>query len=250
MKKLISVMMFLALLAPAASFAAGPAVKLDKANVDVTNTASLQRGARYFVNYCMGCHEAQYMRYNRIGRDLGLTDDQVRDNLIFTRDEFGDPTRVGALMKNTFPKRDAAEAFGTVPPDLTLVARVRGEDWLYTFLRSYYLDESRPLGVNNTVFPNVGMPHVLWELQGFQRKEVVGKDARGHDTFRFELAQSGSMSPAEYDKAVRDIVAFLSYMGEPIQTERKIIGIWVMLFLVIFTIIAYLMKKEYWKDVH
>jgi ubiquinol-cytochrome c reductase cytochrome c1 subunit len=249
MKKLISVMMFLALMVPAASFAAGPSVKVDKADVDVTNMASLQRGAKYFVNYCMGCHEAQYMRYNRIGRDLGLSDEQVRDNLIFTRDEFGDPTRVGALMKNAYPKPDAAEAFGAAPPDLTLVARVRGEDWLYTFLRSYYLDDSRPMGVNNTTFPNVGMPHVLWELQGYQEK-VVETDADGHEKVHLELVQPGSLSPAEYDKVVRDIVAFLSYMGEPIQTERKMIGIWVMLFLFIFTIIAYLMKKDYWKDVH
>jgi ubiquinol-cytochrome c reductase cytochrome c1 subunit len=249
MKKLISVMMFLALMVPAASHAAGPSVKVDKADVDVTNQASLQRGARYFVNYCMGCHEAQYSRYSRVGRDLGLSEEQVRENLIFTRDEFGDPTRIGALMKNAYSKLDAAEAFGTAPPDLTLVARVRGEDWLYTFLRSYYLDDTRPMGVNNTAFSNVGMPHVLWELQGWQEK-VVETDASGHEVTRLVQAQAGALSPAEYDSVVRDIVTFLSYMGEPIQHERKVIGIWVMLFLLVFIVVAYLMKKEYWKDVH
>lgn len=250
MKKLILALTLLVLAVPVVSLAAGPAVKVDKADIDVTNRASLQRGAKYFVNYCMGCHEAQYSRYGRVGRDLGLTDEQVRDNLIFTRDEFGDPTRVGDLMKNAYPKRAAAEAFGTAPPDLTLVARVRGEDWLYTFLRSYYLDPDRPFGVNNTVFPNVGMPHVLWELQGWQEK-VEETESRGHNERpRLRVVEAGAMSGAEYDRAVRDIVAFLSYMGEPVQHQRKVIGFWVLLFLAVFTVIAYLLKKEYWKDVH
>jgi ubiquinol-cytochrome c reductase cytochrome c1 subunit len=249
MNKLISVLALMALLVPGASFAAAPSVPLDKADVDVTNQASLQRGAKYFVNYCMGCHSTQYSRYSRVGRDLGLTDEQVRDNLIFTRDEFGDPTRIGDLMTNTFPRRDAAEAFGTAPPDLTLVVRARSADWLYTFLRSFYLDDSRPLGVNNTVFPNVGMPHPLWELQGWQEK-VTQTDDRGHEATRLQLVDSGAMSSAEYDTVVRDLVAFLSYLGEPVQHQRKVIGFWVMLFLGLFTIVAYLLKKEYWKDVH
>lgn len=249
MNKLISLVVLTALLGSGAAFAAAPSVELDKADVDVTNRASLQRGAKYFVNYCMGCHSAHHSRYKRVGQDLGLTDDQVRENLIFTRDEFGDPTRIGDLMEITFPRRDAAEAFGTAPPDLTLVARARSEDWLYTFLRGFYLDDSRPLGVNNTAFPNVGMPHPLWELQGWQEL-VTEADADGHETTRLELTDAGSMSPAEYDSAVRDLVAFLSYLGEPAQHQRKVIGFWVLLFLAIFTIIAYLLKKEYWKDVH
>jgi ubiquinol-cytochrome c reductase cytochrome c1 subunit len=249
MKKLILVLILTGLVLPAAALAAGPAVKVDRVDIDVTNQASLQRGARYFVNYCMGCHEAQYSRYARVGKDLGLTEEQVRLNFIFTRDERGDPTRVGDLMKNAFPKRDAAEAFGTAPPDLTLVARVRGKDWLYTFLRGYYLDPDRPFGVNNIAFPNVSMPHVLWELQGWQEK-VAGTDARGRENVRLEVVESGLMSRAEYDAVVRDIVNFLVYMGEPVQHQRKMIGVWVLLFLGLFTVIAYLLKKEYWKDVH
>jgi ubiquinol-cytochrome c reductase cytochrome c1 subunit len=249
MKKLILILILMGLAVPAASLAAGPSVKVDKADIDVTNQASLQRGAKYFVNYCMGCHEAQYSRYARVGQDLGLTEDQVRDNLIFTRDAQGDPTRVGDLMKNAFPEGDAEEAFHIPPPDLTLVARVRGEDWLYTFLRGFYLDKDRPFGVNNTVFSNVSMPHALWDLQGWQEK-VTETDARGNEVTRLEVTESGSLSRAEYDAVVRDIVTFLSYLGEPIQHERKVLGIWVMLFLGLFTVIAYLLKKEYWKDIH
>nr|WP_245795314.1 cytochrome c1 [Thioalkalivibrio denitrificans] len=227
------------------AIAAGPAVKLDRVSVDITNQASLQRGARIFVNYCMGCHEAQYSRYARVGQDLGLTEEQVRENFIFTRDDRGDPTRVGDLMTNAYPPREAAEAFGVAPPDLTLVARVRGEDWLYTFLRGFYLDPERPFGVNNAVFTNTSMPHVLWELQGWQ--ELVSDD---DGDVRLEVAESGSMSRTEYDAMVRDVVTFLSYMGEPVQHQRKMIGIWVLLFLGLFTVLAYLLKKEYWKDIH
>ena len=242
-----------ALFAPAAAMASGAEVHLDKANIDLHNQAALQRGAKYFVNYCMGCHSAAYQRYNRMGRDLGIPDELVQQNLIFTRDEKGAPTKIGALMTNAMHKGDAKEWFGAAPPDLTLVARVRGADWLYTYLRSFYKDPSRPFGVNNTVFANVGMPHVLWQLQGMQEKVVEkGVDAHGHEheTTKLVLVQPGSMSPTDYDQMVRDLVTFLAYLGEPAQLKRQQLGVYVLLFLFVFFVVAYYLKKEYWKDVH
>jgi ubiquinol-cytochrome c reductase cytochrome c1 subunit len=246
-KNILIVLGLLALILPGLATAAGPGVKLDKADIDVTNTASLQRGAKYFVNYCMGCHSLKHARYSRLASDLGLNEAQVRDNLIFTRTEDGDKTAIGALMANAMRVKDGKEWFGTTPPDLTLVARARGEDWIYTFLRGFYLDPSRPFGVNNTAFDNVGMPHVLWELQGWQR---LAEHGDSHTAPVFEQAESGRMTPAEYDQVVRDLVSFLSYVGEPRQTERKVIGFWVMLFLVVLFVVTYLLKKEYWRDVH
>lgn len=229
---------------PAAS-AAGSSDGLQKANVDVTNEASLQRGANLFMNYCIACHSTEYMRYNRVGRDIGLTEQQVEENFIFITDESGDPVGVGSLMTNAMGDDYGEEAFGVVPPDLTMTTRINGEDWVYTFLKSFYIDESRPLGANNEVFSNVGMPHVLWELQGWQEKVV---DENGDE--RLELVRSGQMTPSEYDRAVRDLVTYLSYMGEPMQLDRQRIGLYVLIFLGIFTILAYFLKKEYWKDVH
>jgi ubiquinol-cytochrome c reductase cytochrome c1 subunit len=225
--------------------AAGPSVPLDSVKVDVSNQASLQRGARLFANYCMGCHSVEYMRYNRVGRDLGLTENQVIESLIFVTDEEGELVNPGSLMTNAMTSTYGDEAFGKAPPDLTLLTRVRSEEWLYTFLRSFYLDESRPLGVNNTVFENVGMPHPLWQLQGWQEKRV---DANG--TVRLQVVEPGSMSGPEYDRAIRDLVTFLSYVAEPMQLDRQRIGIYAMLFLLVFSVLAYLLKKEYWKDVH
>lgn len=245
MKKLIATLMIGAsALLGAPLQAAGPTVPLDRVSIDTTNEAQLQRGARLFVNYCMGCHSAKYMRYNRVGLDIGLTENEITEYLIFQFNEDGEQKGIGELMTIAMPASYGAEAFGKAPPDLTLTARVRGTDWLYTFLRSFYLDESRPLGVNNTVFQNVGMPHVLWELQGFQRKVV---DDAGHT--HFELAYPGAMTGAEYDRAIRDLVTFLAYLGEPIRDERRVIGFWVLLFLGLFTVLAYFLKKEYWKDV-
>jgi len=246
MKPLIAILALAALaLGPVSLQAAGPSVPLDRVKVDVTNQASLQRGAQLYFNYCVGCHSAQYMRYNRVGRDLGLTENQVIQSMIFTTDEEGELVSPGSLIKIAMSETYGEEAFGRAPPDLTLIARVRGEDWLYTFLRSYYLDDSRPLGVNNTVFENVGMPHPLWELQGWQEKRV---GANGET--RFQVVQAGSMSGPEYDRAIRDLVTFLSYLAEPMQIDRQRIGIYVMLFLLVFLGLAYLLKKEYWKDVH
>ncbi|MGM0552742.1 MAG: cytochrome c1 [Pseudomonadota bacterium] len=247
MKTLIATT-FLALAAvltvPAAS-AAGYDGDLESANIDVSNEEALQRGARLFTNYCMGCHSTQYMRYNRVGRDLGLTEEQVAENFIFMTNEDGEPVGTGSLMTNAMTDAYGEEVFGVEPPDLTMTTRINGEDWVYTFLKSFYIDESRPFGANNEVFDNVGMPHILWELQGWQEKV---EDEDGNE--RLELVRSGSMSPSEYDRAVRDIVTYLSYMGEPMQLDRQRIGLYVLIFLAIFTVLAYFLKKEYWKDVH
>jgi ubiquinol-cytochrome c reductase cytochrome c1 subunit len=240
---------------PAVGLAAGGShYPLDHANVNLSNKAALQRGAKYFVNYCMGCHSAQYSRYQRVGKDLGLTEDQVEDNLILTTDDYGDRKKPGDLMTITMTKDYADDAFGKAPPDLSLVARVRGANWLYTFLRSFYLDGSRQTGVNNAVFPNTAMPHVLWELQGFQEPEFEthqGPDGHEHKKLvGLELAEEGTLSPAEYDKAVLDLVTFLVYLGEPIKQDRQGLGVWVIGYLLVMLVVFYLLKKEYWKDVH
>ncbi|MFZ1494079.1 MAG: cytochrome c1 [Candidatus Competibacter denitrificans] len=247
MKKIIVALAFLAL--PALGVAAGGAgYPLQVAPIDLHNKASLQKGARLFVNYCMGCHSLEHQRYNRMARDIGLTDEQVKSNLIFTG------AKVGELMKNAMPKSDAKQWFGVAPPDLTLMARSRGVDYLYTYLQTFYLDPTRPFGVNNVVFPNAGMPHVLWELQGLQKPVYeVHKDKAGNETKTlkgFELVQPGSMSPPEFKEAMVDLVNFLAYVGEPIQLQRQSLGIWVVLFLFLASVVFYLLKKEYWKDVH
>ena len=238
----------LLLVAPALVAASGGGVHLDKANIDPTNKESLQRGAKTFVNYCMGCHSAKYQRYNRLGRDLGISDDDIIQNLMFTGEKTGD------LMDIAMTKEMGKKWFGAAPPDLTLVARVRGTDWLYTYLRTFYLDDSRPFGVNNEVFSNVGMPNVLWELQGWQKpvyETVVDDEGHEHQVLEgVELEEAGSQTPAEFDRTVRDLVNLLAYMGEPIKLERQSLGIKVMLFLFVFFIVAYLLKKEYWKDIH
>ena len=249
MKKLI-LGLILSVLPVAAAVSAGAGVHLDSANIDLNNKAALQRGAKYFVNYCFGCHSAKYMRYNRMAEDLGLTEEQVKENLMFTGEKIGDP------MVIAMPNNKAEQWFGTSPPDLTLIARAKknGTNWLYTYLRSFYLDDSRPYGVNNIVFPDVGMPHALADLQGWQKavfKEETDKYGNVHRVFdRFELVEPGQMSAEEYDGAVRDLVTFLTYMGEPMKLERQRLGLWVLLFLAVFTVVAYLLKKEYWKDVH
>lgn len=233
---------------PGWAAAAGPAVPLDRADVNLEDTASLQRGARLFVNYCLSCHSAQYMRYNRMAADLGLTEGQVAENLMFTTE------RVGDTMRVAMPRSESAEWFGKAPPDLSVIARARGSDWLYTFLRTFYVDEERPFGVNNAVFPDVGMPHVLWELEGLKapqdRTEVGADGEETHVLEGYQMVRRGTLSPAEYDVAVNDLVNFMTYMGEPMRMDRQRIGLWVLLFLAIFTVLAYALKKEYWKDVH
>lgn len=229
---------------PGAVLAAGGHVHTEPANIDLANQQSLQRGAKLFTNYCLSCHSAGYARYNRVARDIGISDAQAEEFLIN-----GD-AKVGNLMTIAMRRDDAKAWFGAPPPDLTLTARVRGSDWIYTYLKSFYLDESRPFGVNNTVFPNVGMPHVLWELQGWQAlvHEEDGQDHGGAP--RFEKVSAGSMTDADYDKAVRDLTNFMTYMAEPVRLERQRLGVWVILFLIGFGVLAYLLKKEYWKDIH
>jgi ubiquinol-cytochrome c reductase cytochrome c1 subunit len=247
------------LLAVPLAAAASESVKLDRLPADVNphDPVSLQRGAQVYVNYCLGCHSAAYMRYNRL-QDLGLTEQQIRDNLIFTG------AKVGELMKIAMNPRDSKEWFGTPPPDLTVIARSRsssagsGADWLYSYLRGFYRDPSRPTGWNNTVYPNVGMPHVLWQLQG---EQVLATEVRSiprvskgevekHEVQKLVLEKPGSMKPTEYDRMVGDLVNFLVYVGEPSRQSRVELGIYVLLFLGVLFVFAYLLKKEYWKDVH
>ena len=233
---------------PGLVLAAGGGYHQDHAPIDLSNKASLQRGAKLFVNYCMGCHSAHYQRYNRMARDFDLSDKQVLDNLIFTG------AKIGEQMKNAMPKETAKIWFGAAPPDLSVIARSRGADYLYTYLRTFYLDDNRPYGVNNAIFPSVGMPHVMWELQGWQKAVLkTVKDASGEPKEvidGFELVQAGSMSPDEFDKAMADLVNFMVYIAEPVQLERKRLGVWVLLFLVLSFAVFYPLKKEYWKDVH
>jgi ubiquinol-cytochrome c reductase cytochrome c1 subunit len=230
-----------------AALAAGGAGLNDPAGNDVADTASLQRGVRNYVNYCMGCHSMQYVRYNSIGEDLELTDDQLINNLMFAADKVSDP------MQIAMPAESAEIWFGLAPPDLSLIARSRGANYLYNYMRAFYLDESRPIGVNNLLLPNASMPHVLWELQGTQRAifdEVEYAPGMTRLQFAgFEQVTPGELSPEEYDMFVRDLVNFLDYAGAPEQLQRNYIGIWVILFLLVFLLFSYLLKEEIWKDV-
>ncbi|MBD1577220.1 MULTISPECIES: cytochrome c1 [Vibrio] len=240
--------LILSALLPLSVMAAGGNVHLDKANNDLTDQASLQRGAQTFMSYCSGCHSTQYQRYQRVATDLGIPEDLMKENLMF------DPNaKIGDLMTNSIPEDAAAKWFGAPPPDLTLVARVRGVDWLYTYLRSFYADPNRPFGVNNITFPNVGMPHVLEGLQGipepvYATHTVDGKEHKVVESTRVD--KMGELTTKEYDQTVRDLVNFLEYSGDPVKLERHALGWWVMAFLALFTIIVILLKKEYWRDVH
>lgn len=241
-KLLLSALMAL----PLVSLAAGPAVELDRAPLDLNNKASLQRGAKVFVNYCLNCHQASMMRYSRL-TDLGLTEQQIRDNLMFTTDKFGD------TMTTALNPKDAKAWFGGVPPDLSVVARSRGADWLYTFLRGYYRDDKTPTGWNNAAFPNAAMPHVLHEFQGTQVMQKVG-ERKGHDgnmvaIMKPVLDKPGTMKPLEYDQLVGDLVNYLVFMGEPVRAQRTQLGVLVLFFLSILFVVALLLKREYWKDV-
>ncbi|RZL00303.1 MAG: cytochrome c1 [Rubrivivax sp.] len=220
----------------------------------VTDLAALQNGARLFVNYCLNCHSAAFMRYNRL-RDIGLTEKQIKDNLLFATEKVGD------TMKVSMDAKDAKAWFGATPPDLTLVARSRashagsGADYLYTYLRGFYRDDERPTGWNNTVFPNVGMPHVLWELQG-QRAAKFVEEQDPHDPSKkihkfegFEQLTEGKLKPQEFDSQMADLVAYLQWMGEPMQGQRIRIGVGVLIFLSIFLVIAWRLNASFWKDV-
>ncbi|MGB5210408.1 MAG: cytochrome c1 [Gammaproteobacteria bacterium] len=236
------------ILLPAMATAAGGDAHLQRIDVDISNEAALQRGSKYFVNYCLGCHSAQYVRYNRLAQDLGITEEQLVDNLMFTGERPFD------TMEIAMPAADAATWYGRTPPDLSLVARARGESWIYSFLKSFYLDPIKPTGVNNLVLPGASMPHVLWELQGTQRavfREEIDSLGHPHEIFdRFEMVTPGTLNAQEYDTMVRDLVTFLSYIGEPVQLERRALGVKVILFLLVFLLFAFLLKKEIWKDIH
>lgn len=234
MKKLMLTIMAIL---PLFAFAAGPSLDLDSAGNDLSDKESLKRGFRSYLNYCLACHQLQYQRYNRTFADLGIDEKEGVANWMPTGD------KAGGHILNTMPAKAAATWFGSTPPDLTLVTRYKkgGADYVYTYLRSFYVDENRPFGVNNTVFPDVGMPHVLQNLQG-----VRTKDENGHLT----PATGGSMTEEEYDAFARDLANFLEYTAEPNKLERKSLGYKVIIFLFIFLIFAYLLKKEYWRDVH
>lgn len=217
----------------------GHVLALDKAQMDLGDTASLQRGAQIFVDRCLSCHSANFMRYNRIGLDLGMTDAEVKKRLIKAAD-----IKVGSTMQSTMPAGLAKTAFGVVPPDLSLTARSRGSDWLYSYLRSFYVDPARPLGVNNLLFKDVGMPNVFWHEQG---EQALSKDAHGGATL--SLLKPGTMSPAEFDGMVGDLVGFMTYMAEPAQLQRRSMGFWVLGFLAVLFVLLFLLKQEYWRDV-
>jgi len=243
--RMICLALFLALSLSAVVpvWAAGDTVVLDQAKTDVSNIGSLQRGAGNFVNYCMGCHSAQYVRYNRLAKDLQISEDQLVNNLMFTGGKPHD------TMQIAMPAEDAARWFGATPPDLSLIARSRGVDFLYTFLRSFYVDESQPTGFNNLLMESVAMPHILWQLQGTQRA-IFEKDEHGGSVFTgFEPVTAGSMSTEEYDHFVLDLVNFLEYIGEPVQLQRRQLGVWVLLFLLVFGLFAYALKQEIWSDI-
>ena len=228
-----NLLLMLSLLAPLAVLA-NEGAHLDHAPINPANQASLQRGARVFVNYCLGCHSAAAMRYNRL-TDIGLSDDQIKQNLILTG------AKVGDTMISAMNAQDSKKWFGVAPPDLSVIARSRTPDWLYTYLRGFYRDSSRPSGWNNVVFPNVGMPHALWQLQGEQQL-VSGSG--------LVLTKKGTLAPAEYDALVADLVNYLAYMSEPGKSLRLQLGWAVLLFLGLFFLVALALKKEFWKDVH
>ncbi|MEO1888901.1 MAG: cytochrome c1 [Cycloclasticus sp.] len=222
--------------------------ELESATIDLGNKASLQRGAKYFVNYCLSCHSAKQLRYSRMAQDLDITPELVELNLMFTGEKIFDGMNISMRPK------DAEKWFGVNPPDLSLIARSRGPDWLYTYLKSFYIDEDRPFGVNNTLFPKVGMPHVLADLQGLQRavyKDVETADGGVKKVIDYlEIAEPGRMTEREYDKAMNDLVNFMTYMGEPAKMERQRLGWKVLVFILLMLGIFYLLKKEYWKDIH
>lgn len=242
MKKL-----FFILLAMPVVAMASVTVHLDKAPVNVNDQESLQRGARIFVNYCLNCHSAGYMRYNRM-QDIGLTEQQIKDSLLFAAE------KPGELMKAAMGAQDAKGWFGVPPPDLSVIARSRGSDWVYTYLRSFYRDDARPTGWNNLVFDKVGMPHVMQELQGHLAPVMaVVKTDEGHEhqvVDHLELVKPGKITQAEYDALVGDLVNYLAWVAEPSQTQRKNVGLIVVLFLGLFYIVAFYLKREFWKDVH
>jgi len=245
-KMLRTVTAVAALFVVAEGFAAGGGVALEPANIEPGNISSLQRGARNFMNYCSGCHSAQYVRFNTIGKHLELSEEQLIGSLMFNAD------KTFETIQASMPAEEAARWYGTAPPDMSLMARAKGADYIYNFLKSFYLAPESPTGVDNTVLAGTSMPHVLWELQGYQ-KGVFAEHRDGEiSTFvfeHFEPATPGSMDAEEFDEFVRDTVNFLAYIAEPIRSERRVIGTWVIIYLLVFFVIAAMLKKQIWKDV-
>ncbi|KMT65041.1 cytochrome c1 [Catenovulum maritimum] len=246
MKKLL---IALVALLPSLATAAGGGFQypLEEVKIDLKDQPSLQRGAALFMNYCLGCHQMQYQRYQRTAEDLGIPLDLAKDNLIFS------DQKIGEKITNAMPVADAASFFGKQPPDLTMVARVRNPDWIYTYLKTFYVDEKKTFKVNNAVFKDVGMPHVLEGLQGTQEAEMVYDTVDGEKTLvgiKLTQKEPGTLTPAEYDQAITDLVNFLEYVGEPSKLESHKIGTWVLVFLAVFFVFIFLLKKEYWRDVH
>ncbi|GCB05462.1 cytochrome c1 [Ralstonia sp. SET104] len=246
MKKLLAIFALAGLVFAAPVMANEGGVPLDTAPNQSSDTSALQRGAKLFVNYCLNCHGASAMRYNRL-RDLGLSEEQIKQNLLFTSDKVGD------TMHIAMDREDAKKWFGAVPPDLSVIARARGSDWLYTYLRTFYRDDTRPTGWNNLVFDKVGMPHVLWELQGQQvPKYAEVKSEHGEAEKKLvglEVSVPGKMNKVEYDQAVADLVSYLDWMAEPSGNLRKRLGVWVLLFIGVFFVLAWRLNAAYWKDI-
>ena len=245
--RLPAALALLLVLLPAAAFAEGEG-SYAHANNDIRNRASLQRGARNFMNYCSGCHSAKFVRFNRVGADLGITEAELKANLMFAAGRSSD-TIVSSLAA-----ADGVSWFGTAPPDLSLIARSRGVDYLYAFLTCFYADATRPTGVNNAVLPGTAMPDVLADLQGMQAvvyaAHAAGEPAGPPEIEKLDLTTPGTLTPEKYEEFVRDTVNFLDYIGEPIQVERRDLGVWVVLFLLVFTGFAFLLKREYFRDIH
>ena len=249
-KLLLSLILSLGFIAGAQASSAG--IQWDKAPNMLNDKASLQNGAKLFVNYCLNCHSAAYMRYNRL-QDIGLTEKQIKENLLFATD------KVGETMRATIDPKQAKDWFGANPPDLTVIARSRagangtGPDYLYTYLRSYYRDETKATGWNNMAMPNVAMPHALWELQGERKPLFNTVEEHGHKvqvfSGKWEQVKPGAMTPLQYDQAIGDLVGYLQWMGEPSQTNRVRVGVWVLLFLLMFSVFAWRLNASYWKDV-
>jgi ubiquinol-cytochrome c reductase cytochrome c1 subunit len=238
MKKLI----ILLLLTLSFGAIANEEIELQSANIDLSNNESLQRGAKHFVTYCLGCHSAKHIRYLRIAIDVGADPQKV------LKDIAPEGASIYDQLHSAMNKHDAEKWFGTQPPDLSLIARSRGADWLYSYLKSYYIDTTKPLGVNNLVFKDTAMPNPLWQLQGEQHAEQR-KTIYGEYT-KLVIEEPGTLSEKDFDLFVNDLVNFLVYVGEPVQLERQRLGKYVILFLLLFLVIAYLLKKEYWQDIH
>jgi ubiquinol-cytochrome c reductase cytochrome c1 subunit len=250
MKKIL--LAFLTALSFANVQASSEGIAWDKAPNKTNDMVALQNGAKIFVNYCLNCHSAAFMRYNRL-RDIGLTEQQIKDNLLFATD------KVGETMKSSMDPKQAKEWFGGLPPDLSVIARSRsdgakgsGPDYLYTLLRTYYRDETKPTGWNNLAYPNIGMPNPLWELQGERKPLFETKEEHGHQVQMFkgwEQTKPGTMTPLQYEQTVGDLVSYLQWMGEPAQNSRVRVGVWVLIFLSIFTLLAWRLNASFWRDI-